>query len=57
MYVTPEILAYALPTGSLFQTIKVSGETPVTDGNDIGFSKGFGGGVEDDSPSGLWDEE
>lgn len=60
MYVTPEIVAYALPTGSLFQTIKVSGETPVTNTDDIGFSKGFSGGVEDDEPSSstsLWGEE
>lgn len=58
MYVVPECVAYALPAGSLMQQqMSVNNSTPVTNRDDIGFSKGFSGGVEDDSPSGLWDEE
>ena len=58
MYVAPECVAYTLPAGSLMQQqMSVNNSTPISDSNDIGFSKGFGGGVEDDSPSGLWDEE
>ena len=60
MYVTPECVAYMLPSGMLCQnnSIKLGGsEDKVSNSTDIGFSKGFSGGVEDDSPSGLWDEE
>ena len=63
MYVTPECVAYMLPSGSLCQQMKVSG-TEITNGDDIGFSKGFSGGVEDDDESStstssisLWGEE
>jgi len=62
MYVTPECVAYMLPSGSLCQ-MKVSG-TEIQNRDDIGFSKGFSGGVEDDDESStstssisLWGEE
>lgn len=61
MYVAPECVAYTLPAGSLCQTnntsITINSTTPVTNSNDIGFSKGFSGGVEDDSSLNLWEEE
>ncbi|MBP5360916.1 MAG: hypothetical protein J6129_05495 [Bacteroidaceae bacterium] len=60
MYVAPECVAYTLPAGSLCQTntsITINSTTPVTDSNDIGVSKGFSGGVEDDSSLNLWEEE
>jgi hypothetical protein len=65
MYVTPECVAYMLPSGMLCQnnSIKLGGSNPedkVSNSTDIGFSKGFSGGVEDDEPSSstsLWGEE
>ena len=59
MYAAPECVAYVLPSGSLCQ-MKVSGKEIQTR-EDIGFSKGFSGGVEDDdepkSSNTLWGEE
>jgi hypothetical protein len=62
MYVTPECVAYMLPSGSLCQ-MNVTSKV-ITNGDDIGFSKGFSGGVEDDDESStstssisLWGEE
>ena len=57
MYVAPECVAYTLPTSALMQSMSVNRTTTVSNSEDIGFSKGYSGGVEDDSPSGLWDEE
>ena len=60
-YKTPECVIYALPTTQLCQTsMKINSTDVVTTSNrdNIGWSKGFSGGVEDDTPSGgLWDEE
>lgn len=59
MYAAPECVAYVLPSGSLCQ-MKVSG-TEIQNRNDIGLSKGFSGGIEDDdepkSSNTLWGEE
>ena len=60
MYVAPECVAYMLPSGMLCQTntsLKIGGSgEKVGDSSDIGFSKGFSGGVDDDTED-LWAEE
>ena len=55
MYVTPECVAYKLVPGMLCESNLRYSKENVTDNIDIGFSKGFSGGVEDDDD--LWKEE
>jgi len=55
MYVTPECVAYKLEPGMLCESNLRYSKDNVTDNIDIGFSKGFFGGVEDDDD--LWKEE
>ena len=55
MYVTPECVAYKLVPGMLCESKLRYSKDNVTDNIDIGFSKGFFGGVEDDDD--LWKEE
>lgn len=57
MYVTPECVAYKLEPGMLCESNLRYSKDNVTDNIDIGFSKGFSGGVEDDAPLDLWAEE
>ena len=58
VYVTPECTSYVVHTSSLCQLSKY-GEDKQDYGNNMGLSKGFGGGLlEDDTQGGgLWDEE
>ena len=48
MYIAPESMEYPMPAGWLCQSIKVSGDEKVTNGDDIGFSKSYGGTIWDD---------
>lgn len=56
-YVAPECVAYMMPTGMLCGSMKIgSSSEKVTESTEIGFSKGFSGGVDDDTQD-LWAEE
>ena len=48
MYIAPECMQYPMPAGWLCQSIKVSGDEKVTNGDHIGFSKSYGGTIWDD---------
>lgn len=55
-YKTPECTMYAMPAKQLLQSsIQMSNKT-TNNANNIGWSKGYSGGVEDDSSLNLWAE-
>ena len=57
-YVIPECMVYVLPNRSLCQTsLKINKTDTFSDSSQGFYSKGYAGGVEDDSPIDLWAEE
>ena len=56
-YVAPESVAYRLESGMLCESNLRYSKENVKNNTNIGFSKGFSGGVEDDAPLDLWAEE
>lgn len=55
-YIAPTTTTHTFPAGRLCQTVVVS-DTKLTDPDDIGYSKKFWGGVEDDTEEFPWAQE